>query len=101
MSTEEAGIPQELNAAGWRLDEDGAAIAKTFRFRNFRDAMGWMMRAAFEAEAMDHHPEWSNVYNRVMVRLTSHDAGGLTERDIRLAERLETIAASAAPKPPG
>ncbi len=54
--------------------------------------MAWMMRAAFEAEHLNHHPEWSNVYNRVEVRLTTHDAGGLTEKDIDLAQRMERVA---------
>ncbi|MEM8596635.1 MAG: 4a-hydroxytetrahydrobiopterin dehydratase, partial [Pseudomonadota bacterium] len=66
---------------------------KTYRFSDFRAAMAWMLRAAFEAEAMDHHPEWSNVYNRVAVTLTTHDAGGLTEKDTALAQRLEAIRA--------
>jgi hypothetical protein len=55
----------ELAEAGWVLSDDGKAILKTFRFRGFRDAMAWMARAAFEAEHLNHHPEWSNVYNRV------------------------------------
>jgi len=82
----------ELAAAGWSLAEDGKSIGKTYRFATFRDAMAWMTRAGFEAEALDHHPEWSNVYNRVEVRLTSHDAGGLTERDTDLARRMDTLA---------
>jgi len=97
--SERVELTEALSGAGWSLDQDGAAIAKSYRFRNFRDAMAWMMRAAFEAETMDHHPEWSNVYNRVTVRLTTHDAGGLTERDIRLAERMEAIGAPPTPKP--
>lgn len=84
-------LPDALAAAGWSLSADGRAIAKTFRFRSFRDAMAWMARAAFEAEAADHHPDWTNVYNRVEVRLTTHDAGGLTPRDIDLAKRFEAI----------
>jgi 4a-hydroxytetrahydrobiopterin dehydratase len=81
----------ELAEAGWVLSDDGKAILKTFRFRGFRDAMAWMARAAFEAEHLNHHPEWSNVYNRVEVRLTTHDTGGLTEKDIDLAQRMERI----------
>ena len=84
-------LPSELAAAGWELSDDGKAISKSFRFRGFRDAMAWMMRAAFEAEHLNHHPEWSNVYNRVEVRLTTHDAGGLTGKDIELAQRMEKI----------
>ena len=86
-------FPPDLGAAGWELSGDGRAISKTFRFRGFRDAMAWMTRAAFEAEHLNHHPEWSNVYNRVEVRLTTHDAGGLTARDIDLAQRMEKISA--------
>ena len=88
-------FPQELADAGWALVDDGKAITKTFRFAGFRAAMAWMMRAAFEAEALNHHPEWFNVYNRVDVRLTTHDTGGLSELDIDLAKRLEKIATSA------
>ena len=80
-----------LARAGWELADAGKAISKSFRFRGCRDAMAWIMRAAFEAEQLNHHPEWSNVYNRVEVRLTTHDAGGLTARDIDLARRMEKI----------
>ena len=86
---------EALTAAGWTLSSDGTAIERTYRFGDFRAALAWMVRAGFEAEAMDHHPEWSNVYNRVAVRLTTHDTGGLTEKDIRLAERMEAIAPGA------
>ncbi|MEL6267101.1 MAG: 4a-hydroxytetrahydrobiopterin dehydratase [Pseudomonadota bacterium] len=84
-------LTDALAAAGWTASEDGRAIDKTYRFADFRAAMAWMVRAAFEAEAMDHHPEWRNVYNRVEVRLTTHDTGGLSDRDIALATRLETL----------
>jgi 4a-hydroxytetrahydrobiopterin dehydratase len=87
----ETTVPQELLDAGWSLAQDGRSIAKTFRFKTFRDAMGWMVRAGFEAEAMDHHPDWTNVYNRVEVRLTTHDRGGLTGKDVELARRLEAL----------
>jgi 4a-hydroxytetrahydrobiopterin dehydratase len=89
--TDSPSLPDDLAAAGWALSDAGDAIAKTFRFRGFRDAMAWMGRAAFEAEHLNHHPEWSNVYNRVEVRLTTHDAGGLTENDFDLARRMEKI----------
>ncbi len=85
-------LTPELDGAGWSLATDGKAIQKTFQFRGFRDAMAWMARAAFEAEHLNHHPEWSNVYNRVEVRLTTHDTGGLTAKDIDLAERMEKVA---------
>ena len=84
-------IPSELIDAGWAAEPDGKAIAKTFTFPGFRSAIAWMVRAAFEAEQMDHHPEWSNVYNRVSIRLTTHDAGGLTRKDIELARRMEAL----------
>ena len=77
---------------GWRHERD--ALAKEFTFANFRDALAWMVRAGFEAEALDHHPEWTNVYNRVEVRLTTHSTGGLTEKDIDLARRMEASGAS-------
>ena len=84
-------LPQELQDAGWSLAGDGKSIAKTFKFRSFRDALAWMVRAGFEAEALDHHPDWTNVYNRVEVRLTTHDKGGLTEKDVELARRMEKL----------
>ena len=86
-------LPDDLSTAGWSLSQDGKGIEKTFKFKDFRSAMAWMVRAAFEAEAMDHHPEWSNVYNRVSVRLTTHDIGGLGPKDMELAARLERLGA--------
>jgi len=75
---------------GWTFKRD--ALAKTFQFESFREALGFMVRAGFEAEAMDHHPEWTNVYNRVAVRLHTHDAGGkVTAKDVELAARLQKI----------
>lgn len=88
-------LPTDLTDAGWTLSEDGKAIEKTFRFKTFRAAMGWMVRAAFDAEEADHHPEWSNVYNRVAVRLTTHDTGGLTDKDIALARKMDAIGVGA------
>jgi 4a-hydroxytetrahydrobiopterin dehydratase len=78
----------------WRLAEGRDAIQKTFDFNDFNQAFGFMVRAALVAEKMDHHPEWSNVYKTVEVTLSSHDAGGLTERDIALAEAMDRIAES-------
>ena len=76
--------------AGWKFQRD--ALAKTFEFENFREAMSFMVRVGFEAEALNHHPEWSNVYNRVVIRLTTHDAGGkVTARDVELATKIEAI----------
>jgi 4a-hydroxytetrahydrobiopterin dehydratase len=77
---------------GWTLEEGGAAISRTFTFKNFSEAFGFMARAALAAEKLDHHPEWSNVYKTVEVRLTTHDAGGLTSLDIDLARRMNRIA---------
>ena len=73
---------------GW-TDADGRdAIAKTFTFADFREAFAWMTSVALAAEKMDHHPEWSNVYNRVSITLTTHDAGGVSERDVKLARSI-------------
>jgi 4a-hydroxytetrahydrobiopterin dehydratase len=68
------------------------AISKTFTFKNFNEAFGFMTRAALVAEKMDHHPEWSNAYKTVSVTLSTHDAGGLTELDVKLAEAMDKIA---------
>lgn len=85
-----AALPREL--PGWSPAEGRDAIRRRFAFRDFSEAWGFMSRAALLAEAMDHHPEWSNVYNRVEVVLTTHDAGGLSERDVRLARALDALA---------
>ena len=78
--------------SGW-ADVDGRdAITKTFTFKNFNEAFGFMSRAALKAEAMNHHPEWFNVWNRVDVTLSTHDAGGLTELDIELAAFMDAAA---------
>ena len=78
--------------AGWTLAEDGDAITKTFEFKNFVQAFGWMTQVAIHAEKMDHHPEWSNVYKTVEVALTTHDADGLTARDAKLAQIMDKLA---------
>ena len=77
---------------GWALLPGREAIAKTFSFRNFSEAWGFMSRAALLAEKMNHHPEWFNVWNRVVVDLTTHDAGGITAKDIQLAGTLDRLA---------
>ncbi|MFM1813728.1 MAG: hypothetical protein RLZ98_423 [Pseudomonadota bacterium] len=82
---------------GWRLAGGRDAIEKTFKFNDFNSAFGFMARVALVAEAMDHHPEWRNVYNRVEILLTTHDAGGLSARDRELARKIEAIAASHEP----
>ena len=76
---------------GWEKVRGRDAISKSYRFRNFNEAFGFMTRVALMAERMDHHPEWFNVYNRVDVTLTTHDAGGVTERDIALAKFMDSV----------
>ena len=78
--------------AQWRPVEGRDAIARTFKFADFSAAFGFMTRAALAAEKLDHHPEWTNVWNRVEVTLSTHDAGGLTRLDIALAEAMDRIA---------
>ena len=78
--------------SGWRSVEGRDAIQKSFRFKDFNQAWAFMSRVAPAAEAMNHHPEWSNVYNRVEIVLTTHDCGGLSERDIQLARKIEALA---------
>lgn len=78
--------------AGWSMVEEGRAIEKTFQLANFIDAFAFMTKVAMRAEKMNHHPEWSNVYGRVTIRLTTHDAGGLTERDAKLARAIDGLA---------
>lgn len=80
-----------LAARGWARAEGRDAICKTYRFADFATAFAWMTRAAFAAEKQNHHPEWTNVYNRVAVTLTSHDANGLTPRDQRLADAFDAF----------
>ncbi len=76
---------------GWVLDDARDAISKTFKFKDFIEAFGWMTRAAMWAEKWNHHPEWSNVYNRVEVTLTTHDVDGLSALDAKLARKLDTL----------
>ena len=73
---------------GWTLRDDGLAIFRDFRFADFSEAFAFMTRVALLAEKADHHPEWSNVWNRVHVTLTTHDAGGLSDRDVKLAKAI-------------
>jgi len=79
---------------GWQKVENRDAIAKTFKFKDFSEAFGWMVRAALQAEKMNHHPEWFNVWNRVEVTLTTHDAGGVTRLDLKLAAQMNVLAAA-------
>ncbi|NJR77820.1 4a-hydroxytetrahydrobiopterin dehydratase [Sphingomonas corticis] len=79
------GLPE------WDFDEARDAITRTIVFTDFAEAFGFMAQVAILAERMDHHPEWSNVYNRVDILLTTHDAGGLSERDVQLAGAIDGI----------
>ncbi len=76
----------------WRMADGRDAIQRTFKFKDFSEAFGFMARAALVAEKMDHHPEWANVWNRVEVTLSTHSAGGLTELDLELAGAMDRIA---------
>ena len=76
----------------WTLREDGLAICRSFRFADFSEAFAFMTRVALLAEKADHHPEWCNVWNRVDVTLTTHDAGGLSARDVGLARVMDGLA---------
>ena len=76
----------------WTALADGDAITRTFKFKSFNEAFGFMARVALKAEQMNHHPEWFNVYNRVEVTLTTHDCGGLSELDIKLAKFMDKAA---------
>ncbi|MBU2983023.1 4a-hydroxytetrahydrobiopterin dehydratase [Lentibacter algarum] len=80
-----------LVANGWEHDDTRDAISKTFKFADFSEAISWMMRAAIWAEKWDHHPEWSNIYSRVTVTLTTHDAGGLSALDAKLARKMDGL----------
>ena len=77
---------------GWTLDADGNALKRSYRFKDFAEAFAFLSRVARHAEAVDHHPEFTSVWNRIDFRLTSHDAGGVTERDVALAEAIDELA---------
>jgi 4a-hydroxytetrahydrobiopterin dehydratase len=89
--TARARLPQELPE--WAPVEGRDALRRAFRFADFSEAWGFMARVALLAEAQDHHPEWSNVWNRVEILLTTHDAGGLSARDVRLARAIDGLLA--------
>lgn len=80
---------QSLN--GWVYDAKADAISHDFKFKNFSEAFAFMTRVALAAEKADHHPEWSNVYNRVSITLTTHSAGGLSNKDLALAAAIDTL----------
>lgn len=91
MKLTPAEIQEKLNQLpGWELNND--AITRTFKFDNFTTAMNFMNLVAPAAERLQHHPEWTNVYNRVEVRLTTHDEGGITNKDFELAEAMQRVA---------
>ena len=77
--------------SGWYYLSDRDALTKTFIFVNFIEAFGWMCKAAIESEKLNHHPEWSNVYKTVEVTLTTHDVGGLSDLDLTLASKLDSL----------
>ena len=79
---------------GWTLEDGGKALTRSLKFADFSEAFGFLTRVALHAEKMDHHPEFTSVWNRVDLRLTSHDAGGMTDRDVRLAEAINRLLAS-------
>ena len=93
-----AKLPAEARAVAleripvWSIVPGRDAITRSFKFADFSGAFGFMTRCALVAEKLDHHPEWTNVYNRVDVVLSTHDAGGLTELDIKLAEAMDRMA---------
>jgi 4a-hydroxytetrahydrobiopterin dehydratase len=81
---------------GWNIEKGGKALLRTFKFADFSEAFGFLSRVALHAEKVDHHPEFTSVWNRVDFRLTSHDAGGVTARDIQLAEAISRLSDKAA-----
>uniref|UniRef100_A0A224YZ92 4a-hydroxytetrahydrobiopterin dehydratase n=2 Tax=Rhipicephalus TaxID=426455 RepID=A0A224YZ92_9ACAR len=85
---------EPLFTAGWTQVKDRDAIYKEFLFKNFNQSFGFMTRIAMQAEKMDHHPEWFNVYNKVQITLSTHDVGGLSNNDVKLANFIEAAAKS-------
>ena len=77
---------------GWMMGDDGKALERSFRFKDFSEAFAFLTRVAMHAEKVDHHPEFTSVWNRVDFRLTSHDSDGVTERDLKLAEAINALA---------
>ena len=90
MKLSESSIEEKLkNLPGWSVKNE--KLYKEFQFNDFNQAFGFMTRAAMEIEKMNHHPEWFNVYNRITVELTTHDAGGITDNDVNLARILNSL----------
>ena len=81
----------DLIENGWKKSKDGNAITKTFIFTNFIEALGWMVKVGVWAEKLNHHPEWNNVFKTVNVLLTTHDKGTITNLDVTLAQKMDTI----------
>ena len=77
---------------GWTMSEDGKALERSYRFKDFSEAFAFLTRVAMHAEKVDHHPEFTNVWNRVDFRLTTHDADGVTGRDVKLAQAIDRLA---------
>ena len=77
--------------AGWTFDASADAITRQFKFKDFSEAFGFMTRVALLAQAADHHPDWSNSYNKVTITLSTHSAGGLTEKDVKLATQIDGL----------
>uniref|UniRef100_A0A8B9G3K6 4a-hydroxytetrahydrobiopterin dehydratase n=1 Tax=Amazona collaria TaxID=241587 RepID=A0A8B9G3K6_9PSIT len=95
LTTEERSqVLLDLKASGWAELGERDAIYKEFNFKSFNQAFGFMTRVALQAEKMNHHPEWFNVYSKVQITLISHDCGGLTKRDVKLAQFIDKAAAS-------
>jgi len=93
LSNEErAAALQVLQTSGWAHEAGRDALSKSFKFKDFITAWAWMSAVAMVSEKMNHHPEWSNIYNRVEVTLTTHDANGLTQLDLDLARKMDAIA---------
>lgn len=91
MRLSQTDIDEELkNLPGWSVVNE--KLHKQFQFDDFNKAFGFMTRAAMEIEKMNHHPEWSNVYNKIIIELTTHDAGGITKNDVNLAKILNSLA---------
>ena len=89
LSSDDLSKLIDQEALDWKIIEDGKKIKKTFKFKSFIEAFSFMSRIAIYAEKKDHHPEWSNVYNKVEICLTTHDAGGITEKDVDLINFIE------------
>jgi len=97
LSGAERGVKLE-EISSWKEVQGRDAVARTYTFKNFNEAFGFMARVALVAEKMDHHPEWFNVWNRVDVTLSTHDVGGLSDKDITLAKEMDHIASAFNPK---